>query len=89
MDFSWSSTNARSRVPHRIAQERYTDRVAKVDAAQQHSANKQFRLSHSSWYRQKSFIKGVQIIYWLRLVCEHYPDLEATLTERFPRLELL
>lgn len=40
----------------------------------------------STFLKERSLIKGVQIIHWLRLVADTYSDLEAELLARFPRL---
>jgi hypothetical protein len=40
----------------------------------------------SSWLNTIGFLRSVQIIHWLRLVAEHFPDLRDELASRFPRL---
>jgi hypothetical protein len=41
----------------------------------------------SSWLDKKGYLKAVQIIHWLKLVADEYPELRAELQERFPRLK--
>ncbi|MFL6544501.1 MAG: hypothetical protein ACJ8LM_04865, partial [Candidatus Udaeobacter sp.] len=44
----------------------------------------------SAWFEKKSFLKGTQIIHWLKLVADSYPDeLHSELHRRFPRLDTL
>lgn len=45
----------------------------------------------SSWCKEhkQTYARGTQIIHWLRLVREHYPDLSSLLAGRFPRLNTL
>ncbi len=40
----------------------------------------------TSWHANRRYIRAVQIVHWLRLVHQHYPDLRPTLEERFPEL---
>lgn len=41
----------------------------------------------SSWLDEVGFLKAIQIIHWLKLVAEEYPDLRSELQSRFPRLK--
>lgn len=41
----------------------------------------------SGWYEKKRYVRGVQIIHWLRLIHEHYRDLRPLLEEQFPVLQ--
>lgn len=40
----------------------------------------------SSWPKQGEHLKAIQVIHWLSLVADTYPELSDELTERFPRL---
>jgi hypothetical protein len=40
----------------------------------------------SAWMRKGSFLRLIQIIHWLKLVADEYPDLCGELESRFPRL---
>lgn len=40
----------------------------------------------SSWPKRGTFLKAIQIIHWLRLVADTYPNLRPMLGRRFPRL---
>jgi hypothetical protein len=40
----------------------------------------------SSWPRQGDHLKTIQVIHWLRLVADTYPELAAELCRQFPRL---
>jgi hypothetical protein len=40
----------------------------------------------SSWCKGREHLKAIQIIHWLRLVAETYPELRRELCARFPRL---
>ncbi len=40
----------------------------------------------SAWHPKERYVRAVQIIHWLRLVHQHYPDLRNILEERFPEL---
>ena len=41
----------------------------------------------SSWLIEKGFLKAVQIIHWLKLLADKYPDVHDELCDRFPRLQ--
>lgn len=43
----------------------------------------------STWLDEKGFLKAVQIIHWLKLVADEYPELRGELCERYPRLKKL
>jgi hypothetical protein len=40
----------------------------------------------SSWLTELEFLKAIQIIHWLKLVADEYPDLRDELNDRFPRI---
>jgi hypothetical protein len=40
----------------------------------------------SRWSKDHRYLRAVQIIHWLRLIHDHYPDLRSTLEHRFPEL---
>ena len=40
----------------------------------------------SSWHPESRYVRVVQIVHWLRLVHEHYPDLRLTLEKLFPEM---
>jgi len=41
----------------------------------------------SAWHEGKRYVRAVQIIHWLRLIHQHYPDLRTNLEARFPILK--
>ncbi|GIW78775.1 MAG: hypothetical protein KatS3mg105_0582 [Gemmatales bacterium] len=40
----------------------------------------------SAWHPTERYIRGVQIIHWLRLVNDNYPELRGLLSQQFPEL---
>jgi hypothetical protein len=40
----------------------------------------------TAWLPESRYVRAVQIVHWLRLVHQHYPDLRHTLKEQFPEL---
>jgi hypothetical protein len=44
---------------------------------------------HPQLWNVSDFLLGIQIIYWLQLVAQIYPDLRTELYDRYPRLRVL
>ena len=40
----------------------------------------------SDWLEKAGYLRSIQVIHWLKLVSDHFPDLRGELENRFPRL---
>jgi hypothetical protein len=40
----------------------------------------------SAWFYKRRYVRAIQIVHWLRLVYEKYPDLQSELDSQFPNL---